>query len=409
MTVLLFCLGLLFFLVVLMISVILHEFGHYAVAKKFGLNVPKFSMGFGKPLFSFTRWGTKFSLAPIFLGGFVQIDDPNVEKPEVSDLEKRAEDETLTEEERKKSQKELKKRMESYKAQKGLLSYVTPWKRILIYLAGPAVNLVLGIGILYGVLMGFNTMVVNNIVETVNSCSTVSEIDSCEAEKAGILPGDKVVAVNGEKVRLTEDLSTHLRGIDEVNVTVVRDGKEIELTTGIKNGFLGVNLTPEIRPLTFVESTETMQNVFTQSLISISELPAKMPAVAEQTFTGGERDPEAPSSLVHAGKTYGDTSSDMELPAKTKIQLLLQYSGLLNISLAILNLVPFLVMLDGGKVAIAVVDQFKIWFARLFRKEYKPLGEFEITAMAMVSLVFIVGFMGMLMLSDVVNIIRGQI
>lgn len=408
MTVLLWTLGFLFFVFVLMVSVILHELGHYSVAKAFKLKVPKFSMGFGKPLFSFNKWGTKWSLAPIFLGGFVQIDDPKIEKPNVEDLEKRVADETLSDEERKSAKKELKKRMNTYIAEKGLLSYVEPWKRILIYLAGPAVNLVLGIAILYGVLMGFPSLVINNTIDTVNQCENISQQESCEAGKAGVQPGDTILAINGNEVRMTEDLYPYLQGQTEVDLTVQRNDEILEITSGVKNDYLGVNLTPDYRPLNFVESTETMKNVVMDSLIAVSKIPEKMPAVAEQTFYGGERDPEAPSSIVHAGKTYGDTSADMEIPTKSKIHMLLTYSGILNLSLAIVNLIPIGV-LDGSRVVFAIIDQFKIWFSRIMRKKYNPLSEWEITVMSVVGTVAIFLFMGMLILSDVVNIIRGQI
>jgi len=408
MTVLLFILGILLFLLMLMTSVALHEGGHMAVAKIFKLNVPKFFIGFGKTLWSFKTDKTEYGIKMLPLGGFVQIEDKNVAKPDVSDLENKVNDETLSDEERKKAKKELKKRMENYTAEKGLLSHVEPWKRILVYLAGPAVNIVLGTALIYGVLMGFNTMVVNNTVETVNSCSTISEGQSCEAEKAGLQPGDTITAIDGNAVKMTENLSPYLVGKDEVSLTIQRGSEEINVESGVVNGFLGINLTPEIRSLTFAESTDTIQEVFVQNLIALSELPAKIPAVAEQTFVGGERDPEAPSSLVYAGKSYGDTSADMELPAKSKIQILLTYSALINLALGLLNLV-FVLPLDGGRILIAIIDQFKIWFARIFRKEYRPVGVWEVTAMTATTGLMIFALMGLLMVSDVVNIIRGQI
>ena len=409
MTILMFCLGILIFLGVLMVSVGLHEAAHMYFGKKFNLNVPKFFIGFGPTLWSFKTKKSEYGIKAVPLGGFVQIDDPNVEKPDTSELEQKIADETLSDKERKEHKKELKKIKDSYILQKGLLSNVEPWKRIIIYAAGPVVNLVLGVVILYTVLMSFDSFVVNNTVQSVNQCSQITVSESCEGEKSGIQVGDQIVAIDGEKVKPTEDLSTFLKGKKEVDLTVVRDGEEVQIHTGLKNNLIGINLTPEVRPLNFAESTDTMIGVVDSSIQSLIKLPEKMPAVAKQTFVGGERDPEAPSSVVHAGKTYGDTAADVEIPTASKFQLLVTYSGLLNLSLGIINLIPVLTLLDGGKITIAVIDQFKIWFSKIFRRKYKPLGEFAVTAMTLVSVAVVVSFMGLLMLSDIVNIFRGQL
>lgn len=410
MDVLLFILGILFFLVMLMVSIGLHEGGHMYVAKRFkGVQVPKFFIGFGRTLWSFKTKKTEYGIKAIPLGGFVVIEDENVDKPDTSDLQAKIDNEELTKDERKKAKKELAKREESYKAQKGLLSYVAPWKRILIYVAGPMVNIVLGVFILYAVMMTFPSAVISNTVDTVNQCSTISEAESCEAEKAGLQSGDKITAVNGQNIAPTEDLSPMLRGEENVTLTVERGDETLTLDSAVKNGYLGINLTMDYRALSFSEATITMEDVLVQNLISLSELPEKIPAVAEQTFTGGERDPEAPSSLIHAGKTYGDTTADEEIPFKSKIHMLLLYSGLINIAIGFINLLIPLMPLDGGRILIAIIDQGKMIYARLFRKEYKPLGEWEVTAMAATTGIMVFAFMGLLLLSDIVNIFRGQI
>lgn len=406
--VLLWLLGLLFFLLVLAISIGLHESGHMLTAKMFKLDVPKFFVGFGKTLWSFKTKKTEYGFKVFPIGGFVEIQDKSVKEPDLSELNQELENPELTPERKKEIEKEIKKKNDSFIVQRGLLSNVAPWKRIIVYAAGPAVNLVLGIAIIYGVLMGFNSLVINNTVDKVNICSEVGPYQSCEAEKAGIQEGDKILAVDGVRFDETDDFSPALVGKESVSLIVERDGKEIEITSNLFGNYLGVNLTPELRPLTFAESTETIGQVLEESVIAIAKLPEKMPAVVDQTFTGGERDPEAPSSIVHAGKNYGDTAADLEIPPVNKLQILLTYSGILNVSLAIINLIP-IGMLDGFKALIAVIDQFKIWGSKIVRKKYKPLGEWEITVMATVGTVAIFLFMGMLILSDVVNIFRGQI
>lgn len=408
MTVLLWLLGLLFFLLVLAVSIGLHESGHMLTAKMFKLDVPKFFVGFGKTLWSFKTKKTEYGFKIFPIGGFVQIQDHSVKEPDLSELKQELENPELTPERKKEIEKEIKKKNDSFIAQRGLLSNVAPWKRIIIYAAGPVVNLVLGVVIIYGVLMGFNSLVINNVVRDVNACSEVGSYQSCEAEKAGIQKGDRILAVDGVRFKESDSFSHALVGKESVTLIIERDGKEIEIISNVFDNYLGVNLTPEFRKLTFAESTDTIGQVFQESIISIAKLPEKMPGVVDQTFTGGERDPEAPSSIVHAGKNYGDTAADIEIPPVNKIQILLTYSGILNLSLGLINLLP-LGILDGGRILFAVIDQFKIWGSKITRRKYKPLGEWEITVISTVGTVAIFMFMGMLILSDVVNIFRGQI
>ena len=181
------------------ILVFVHESGHFLTAKYFKIIVEKFSIGFGPRIFGKKIGDTEYRVAWIPLGGYVKMagDDPTDD--------------------------------ESRKVPGSFLG-APIWKRMLVVLAGPAVNLVLPIFILAGVYMvgkDFMAAVVGNV-----SSNT-------PAAQAGLKPGDEVIAVDGAPVRkwdeMTERIRSHGAG-QSVQLSIVRQGKtqQISLTPEMK-------------------------------------------------------------------------------------------------------------------------------------------------------------------------------
>ncbi|WP_425316012.1 RIP metalloprotease RseP [Uruburuella testudinis] len=148
------------FIVAILILVSLHEFGHYAVARLFGVKVLRFSVGFGKPFFTRKRGDTEWCLAPIPLGGYVKMVDTREGNVAETDL--------------------------PYAFDKQ-----HPAKRIAIVAAGPITNLVLAV-IFYALSFSFGVTEVRPFVGTVELASV--------AAQAGFAPGDRIVSVNGEPI-----------------------------------------------------------------------------------------------------------------------------------------------------------------------------------------------------------------
>jgi len=144
------------FIVAILILVSLHEFGHYIVARLFGVKVVRFSVGFGKPFYKKKRGDTEWCLAPIPLGGYVKMVDTREGNVAEADL--------------------------PYAFDKQ-----HPAKRIAIVAAGPLTNLALAV-LLYGLSFSFGVTEVRPFVGTVEPSSI--------AARAGFEPGDKIVAVN---------------------------------------------------------------------------------------------------------------------------------------------------------------------------------------------------------------------
>lgn len=186
-------------LVVLGILVLVHEFGHFAVAKLFGVRVETFSIGFGKRLFGFRRGETDYRVSLLPLGGYVKMAG---ELP-----------------------------VEKASGDPGEYASHPRWQRVLIACAGPAANFLLALLLLTGIYMGHN--------EVPNYLSGPATIDyvqpSSEASAAGLQAGDRIVDFDGIQNPNWQQIFVHtvLNLNHSIPLTVQRDGQ-------LKNLFLRV-------------------------------------------------------------------------------------------------------------------------------------------------------------------------
>lgn len=183
------------FALLLGVLVTVHELGHFLVAKACGVKVLKFSFGFGPKLLGFVKGETEYQIALLPLGGYVKMagDIPG---------------EDLAPEE----------------AHRGFLAQ-PPWKRMLIVLAGPVFNLAFPILIYFFVFWG---------AHEVTSTRVGNVLPESPAAAAGLRPGDRVLAVEGEKVRTYQEMAEAFIGRFErpIPLTIERDGKQqiVEVT-----------------------------------------------------------------------------------------------------------------------------------------------------------------------------------
>ncbi|MDH5723315.1 MAG: RIP metalloprotease RseP [Alphaproteobacteria bacterium] len=189
-----------------------HEFGHYFAARLCGIRIDKFSIGFGKELYGFTdRYGTRWSLSRIPLGGYVQIlGDVDINNPVIWDRDKNCA--------RKLSEEEL------------AVSYCTKpvWQRICVVLAGPMANFFLTFFLLFSLFTikgaGYAPAVINAL--GVESASYA----------AGFRLGDQVLEMNGQKIRRWTDIHriTWFNPEKEFTYKILRDGQEIEIKAKVR-------------------------------------------------------------------------------------------------------------------------------------------------------------------------------
>jgi len=364
---LLWFVGVVLFIAILMISVGLHEAGHMVAAKKLGVKVPEFFIGFGTKLFSFKRKGTEYGVRLIPAGGYVRLIDENIEEG---------------------------------KPERELLSHIAPWKRQIIFAAGPAVNLVLGFVILFGVILGYPYDQPNTSIGSVNSCS--SEEVACGAKAAGIQPGDKVTSIDGQSVKVSEDFAPLLKGKDTASIDVVRDGDTLNFpAVPIVDNRFGVNLQWESIYRGPGESAALTVQLVDQSLRAVLNIPAQIPGIAATVFAGAERDPESPGSVVGAGNSYGQVASTDQLDVSDKIRTFLLIAGGLNMSLGFLNLLP-IGPLDGSKMLFALFDSVRRAFAKIRNKAYTPTPYAVIKWVTVIPTFALIAVMALLIAADFV-------
>ena len=208
------------FLVVLGVVVLVHELGHFLAARALGIKVETFSIGFGPEIAGFhDRSGTRWRLAWIPLGGYVKFkgDESVASMPSAEALD------ALTPEQR-----------------KGNFHTSALWRRVLIVLAGPFANFLLGVVIFTGLALAMG------IVHQEARITCVEP--GTPAAKAGLEAGDKIVSIAGKPVKSFEDfsMSVKLNARSPIDIGVDRGGKQLnflatpELTEGECVGRLGV-------------------------------------------------------------------------------------------------------------------------------------------------------------------------
>jgi regulator of sigma E protease len=182
--------------VILGFMILIHEFGHYAVAKLLGVRVEVFSIGFGKRLFGFRRGETDYRIAAIPLGGYVKMSGENPMDERTGDPRE-------------------------------FLSHPR-WHRFLIAIAGPSMNILLAIGLLTGVYM-----VHYEYPAVLDEPAVIGYVvDDTPAQKAGIQAGDRIVRIEGiqnptwEQVVPREALSPN----QPLSVTIERGGQRFDKT-----------------------------------------------------------------------------------------------------------------------------------------------------------------------------------
>lgn len=201
-----------FLLVTLIVLVTFHELGHFLMARWAGLHVVRFSVGFGKPVLSFyDRRGTEFCIAAVPLGGYVRMYDRR-------DADAAAHAPRVP--------------ARSY-------DVLTPWWRIAVALAGPAANFVLA----FLVFWLLSVMGVTSFVPIIGSVAEESP-----AERAGLLPGDEIVAVDRVDTPAWTDVSLALAGrlgdTGAIEIRTRREDVPMTRTVGIED-WLGTVQDPD--------------------------------------------------------------------------------------------------------------------------------------------------------------------
>jgi membrane-associated protease RseP (regulator of RpoE activity) len=387
---LLYVLGIIAVMIGLALSIGLHELGHLWPAKLFGVRVTRYMIGFGPTVFSKTKGETEYGLKAIPLGGFITMVGmyPPERKPYSGPFK------NWITEARAEVRKEL---LESDEGRQ--FHQLKPWKKNVIMLGGPLMNLFLGALLLVTAMAGIGPMQPSLTVNQVFDCvegETCSTSGVSPAKTAGMLAGDRVVSVNGVEVTSWEQAVEQLRTrTEQASEIVVMRGEELR-SLSVKpifterqlfdaqgqvlkdaNGLpvtelrpiVGIQLQSKNTPLSMGEALGYAGQTVTGTLAFIFDLPQQLYSVTAATLGFQERDQAGVVSIVGIGQLAGEVSASDGLGIESKIATLLLLLGSLNIALFAFNLIPLL-PLDGGHVLAGLYESFKRLGARLIgRKE----------------------------------------
>ena len=372
-------LGILAFVVALLLSVMVHEFGHYITARKYGMWVSEFFVGFGKRIWSVQRGETEFGVKAIPAGGYCKIEgmSPNDEMP--VGQEDRA----------------------FYKASSG--------KKLVVLGAGSFLHFVLGFVLLFTLFAGIGTNQVLPVIYEV--------VPNSAAQAAGIQVGDEIVSINGKRV--TEwykdvEVIRESQG-RELSLVLNRNGEEIAVTAsarltdldGTKRYVLGIVNDVGLKRsglLVSIRNSATVTKSFlVESVKSLGKLPEKIPALWGATVRGEERDPNGLVGVVGVARVSGEAVGSDKLTVMERLATFVLIVASLNIFVGIFNLLPIL-PLDGGHMAVAIADSIRAFFARLRgRPRPAPIDVTVLTPITMLVFVVLATLTLLLLVADVIN------
>lgn len=350
MTILVAIVGLIFLIVV-------HELGHMLTAKALGVRVPEFGIGFGPAIVKKKLGKTVYSFRIILLGGFAKM----------AGMEG----------------------MTSVERERGELAPDTfpaksAWRRALIIFAGPFANIVAAVAILAGVLM------ISGAVTEVRP--EVSEVESGSmADRAGIEAGDRLVAIDGERIEAWEGFTgavSDRQPGQEVSVTVERGGSERTFT-----GELGADPEDEARPLVGVrpEVERTRYGPIEATWRAAEQLgyvTVMLGGFVGQLVTGEQSFYDNVTGPVGIA-TVGSTSVEQGFFP--------QLLALISLNLALFNLLPVL-PLDGGHLSLIAAE-------KVLRRPVRPETVGKVTALG---LMFVLALFLFATYADLSKIITGQ-
>lgn len=310
------------FIISIGIVIFVHEFGHYYVAKRLGVKILEFSIGFGKSIYStIDKHGVKWTIGIIPLGGFVKM---HGDTSPVSIKNQTVEHEELA------------------------FNTKPPYIRFLIVLAGPLANYLLTIAILSTVYFFAGKIHIPPIINEI--------VKDSPAEKAGLLPDDKIVSVNDTEINDFGQLQRIIlfNTQELILLQIERAGKLITLsaTTGLKSydqnaphkrvGYLGIISKQEPKIISMGLFSSVKQSII--EVINISQMILK---TLGQMITGDRSTSELAGPFAIARES-GESLSGGVLSFAA-------FVAMISINIGFINLLP-IPILDGGHLVLIMYE-----------------------------------------------------
>jgi membrane-associated protease RseP (regulator of RpoE activity) len=437
-----FVIGVVLLVVGLAVSIALHELGHLVPAKKFGVRVGQYMIGFGPTLWSRRVGETQYGVKAIPLGGYISMAGMYPPSPKQRAREAAGQRNgragggffaTMVQDARAANDSTL------LSEEDDRVFYRLPvWKRVVIMLGGPVMNLLFAIVLFAILLSGIGVQTATTTVSSVSECIIPFDADRTEcvagdpaapAAAAGLQPGDVIVEVGGREVASFAEASAIIRESPGRSLTIVVDrGGSVQALTltpvAVEQpvtdatgrpvidengdvetqevGFAGIRQEVEyLRQPIWAAPSTAIENVGAVAGI-IWQLPVKVYETAVTLVTGEERDPNGPLSVVGAGILSGEVAA-ADAPILNRVAGFLGLLASLNIALFVFNLVPLL-PLDGGHIVVALWDGIKRAWAKVFhRPPPPPVDATKLVPVTFVVVIALIGMGAILILADIFN------
>ncbi|MCX5669480.1 MAG: RIP metalloprotease RseP [Candidatus Omnitrophica bacterium] len=308
------------FILILSLLIIVHEFGHFIAARRAGVRVEEFSLGFGPQLFIKIIGDTKYSLSLIPLGGYVKMSGDNLA--------------------------ECKGKADEYFSK-------SPGKRFQIIFCGPLLNYILGFLFFWFILFaGYPTL----------TTKVGGLIDGYGAKDAGLQVADKIIAINGQNVDSWEDLQNQIqknKASDSIELLLIRNAQKLKFNVAIKSKVLDNQLGEKkslgiIGITPFDEVLEVRHGLIESAYLGLK----KTFDLTVMTYKGIWR-------LVTGKMSMRDSMAGplgiffiTSKAAKLGLIAVMHLVAVLSVSLAVFNLLP-LPILDGGHIFLLGLEKFR--------------------------------------------------
>jgi len=289
-----------------------HELGHFFAAKKLGVKVEKFSLGYGPDIVGFTRGGTRYCISAFPLGGFVKV----AGETDAADVS----------------------------ASREFLSSRSPWQRMFLYFMGPVFNFLLAFLLFSAVFM------VGVSVYDFQSTVIGKVSDGYPAQTAGLKPGDLIRTINGVNVKDWMEVQSNIRkNMDKsIDIQIIRDKEPMAFSiatrwdSDMQSKIIGISPREELKKFSFFGSI--WEGLKQTGLLSYAVIKGLVLVV----FGKAKMDVAGPIGIFQMLGTQ----------AHQGVNNFLDFIGFISINLAILNLLPVPIF-DGGVILLLLVEAIR--------------------------------------------------
>ncbi len=326
----------------------IHEFGHFFFARLFGVPVTEFAIGMGPKLFSWQgKKGTRYALRALPIGGFVQMvgeegtsDDPN-----------------------------------GY-------DHLSPWKKIAVTAAGPIVNIVFAVIVMFALVISSSQL----------GSTTISGFMQNSVSHSQLQLKDEIIQVGGVKVHTAEELyyEVMMQGNKPVDITVKRNGETVEIKGVIFNtledsGVVFGQADFTVSPLNGLEDVTFFDYLYQAFYRSVNMV--KMVFDSLWGMISGRFGMDAVSGPVGIVGVIGEVAS-------VDFGALVNLIVMISMNLGIFNLLP-IPALDGGRIVFHLIDG--IAGKKVINKKVED-------TIVGVTMMILLGFMLLITVKDVINL-----